>query len=119
MGKHGFVHVEISANDLTATAAFYQQVFNWTVQPVPEMNYALFETGEGPGGGFSPVMAENPAGTVMIYIATDNIEDTLAAVEKAGGVTVLPRTEIPSTGWFAQFKDPTGNLLGIFQNLPE
>lgn len=118
MGKHGFVHVEISANDLTAASSFYQQVFNWTVQAMPEMNYALFETGTGPGGGFSPVVPENPAGTVMVYVETDNIEDTLAKVEKAGGKTLQPRTEIPGMGWFAQFKDPTGNILGIFQELP-
>lgn len=118
MAKNGFVHIELSAINRDAAANFYRQVFNWTVTDLPEMDYATFETGDGPGGGFSPILEDNPAGTVTVYIETDNIEETLAKVEKAGGKTVKTRTEIPGMGWFALFKDPTGNMLGVFQELP-
>jgi predicted enzyme related to lactoylglutathione lyase len=51
---------------------------------------------------------------VRISVLTDDIESTLAKVEELGGQTVTPKTEIPDMGWFAVFKDPQGNLIGLF-----
>jgi len=53
-----------------------------------------------------------------LYISTDNIEASLAKIEQAGGVAVAPRTAIPNMGWFALFKDPTGNMIGLFEEPP-
>jgi predicted enzyme related to lactoylglutathione lyase len=84
---------------------------------MPEMNYTTFYPGEQPGGGFSPVSDQMPAGTTFVYIGTDNIEATLAKVEAAGGKTVVPKSEIPETGWFAFFTDPTGNMIGLYTGM--
>lgn len=115
MSKHHFVHIEISANDRQAASKFYNELFGWEVEQMPEMNYATFETGDGPGGGFSPIGENNPEGSVIVYVSTDNIPDTLAQVVKLGGKVLVPQTEIPGMGWFAMFSDPTGNQLGLFK----
>ncbi len=112
--KHPVVHIEISAKDREAAGQFYHRLFGWQVEQMPEMNYASFETGEGPGGGFNPVGPETPAGTVTVYIGTDDIEGDLKCVEELGGTIVTPRMEIPGFGWFALFRDPTGNRLGLY-----
>ncbi len=114
MSKHPFVHIEISAKNLDAASKFYTDLFGWKVDFLPEMNYTTFEPGEGVGGGFNPVTAENPAGTVIVYIGTDDIEATLAKIAQLGGKTLVPKTEIPGMGWFAIFADPTGNKIGLF-----
>jgi len=31
---------------------------------------------------------------------------------------IIPRTELPNTGWMAVFEDPSGNRLGLFERLP-
>ena len=116
MAVHPFVHIEISAKDRVADAKFYSEVFGWKIEQVPEMNYATFATGEGVGGGLNPVTPENPAGTVTVYIGTDSIEESLAQINAHGGKTVLPKTEIPGMGWFAMFKDPSGNTLALYKD---
>jgi len=117
MSKHPIVHVEFSAHDREAAGKFYSDVFGWKVQQVPEMNYATFEAEGGPGGGFNPVSDNYPAGTVAVYIQTDDIDATLAKITAAGGKVLVPKSEIPNTGWFAFFSDPTGNQVALYTDL--
>jgi hypothetical protein len=117
MSKHPIVHIEFSAKDREEAGKFYSDLFDWNVQQMPEMNYAMFETGEGVGGGLNPVQENNPAGTVAVYVGTDDIEATLKRVDVLGGKVIMPKTEIPNTGWFAFFLDPTGNQIGLYTAL--
>ncbi len=114
MSKHPIVHIEFSAKDREEAGKFYSQLFGWKIQQMPEMNYATFEAEGGPGGGFNPVSEEYPAGTVMIYVQTDDIDATLAKAEKLGAKTLVPKSEIPNMGWFAFFADPSGNKVGVY-----
>ena len=118
MSKHPIVHIEFSAHDRVAAAKFYTDVFNWKVAQIPEMNYATFEAEGGPGGGFATVDNQlHKAGDVLVYIGTDDIDATLARIVKSGGKIVLPKTEIPSIGWFAIFNDPTGNRVALYTGI--
>ena len=118
MSNHPFVHIEISANNLDAAGKFYAEAFGWNVQHIPEMNYSTFETGEGVGGGLNPVQEGVSAGSIVVYIGTDDIEASLEKIEKLGGQTIVPKNEIPGMGWFALFKYPTGNVIGLFTEIP-
>ncbi len=53
----------------------------------------------------------------MVYISTDDIDASLAKAESLGGKIVLPKSEIPDTGWFGFFSDPTGNVVGLYTPL--
>jgi predicted enzyme related to lactoylglutathione lyase len=119
MSDRSIVHIELSAKDREKAAEFYSELFGWEVQQIPEMNYATFRAGEGPGGGFNPVSDDNPAGTVTIYINSEDIEADLSKIESLGGKTLVPKTEIPTVGWFAMFEDPTGNKLALLTALEE
>jgi predicted enzyme related to lactoylglutathione lyase len=119
MSKHPIVHIEFSASDREAAARFYQEIFGWEVQHMPEMNYSTFMADENLGGGFNPVTNENPAGTVTVYIQVDDFATTLKEIEARGGQTILPKTEIPGVGWFAFFKDPTGNQVALYKDLEQ
>jgi predicted enzyme related to lactoylglutathione lyase len=114
MSKHPFVHIEISANDLPAAGKFYGELFGWKIEYNPEQNYSTFETGEGEvGGGLNPT-TNSPAGTVTVYVNTDDIEASLKKAESLAARTITPKTEIPGFGWFALFSDPTGNVIGLY-----
>jgi hypothetical protein len=117
MSEHNIVHVEFSADDREAAGKFYRQLFGWEIEQIPEMNYATFETDDNVGGGFNPVTDTNPAGTVLVYVGTDDIDVSLAKAESLGGKIVLPKSEIPDTGWFGFFSDPTGNVVGVYTPL--
>ena len=117
MSEHHIVHVEFSAQDREAAGKFYSDLFGWKIQQYPEMNYATFDTGEKAGGGFNPVSETNPAGSVLVHVSTDDIDATLAKAEALGAKIVLPKTEIPDTGWFGIFSDPTGNMVALYTPL--
>lgn len=117
MSKRNVVHVEIPAANVQAAGSFYHSLFGWKIQHVPEMNYTMWEDGSGSGGGFPEVSADNPAGQVLVYIDSEDIEADLKKVVELGGAIVHPKTEIPGTGWFGIFKDPTGNVLALYTSM--
>jgi len=119
MSKRNIVHVEIPAADVEAAGKFYQDLLGWKIQPMPEMNYTTWESEGGESGGFPQVSEDNPAGQVMVYIHSDNIEADLKKVEKLGGKVIHPKAEIPGTGWFGIFQDPTGNYLALYTSMDE
>lgn len=114
MSKRNVVHVEIPAADVNASAKFYQDLFGWNIVPMPEINYTMWEAADGSGGGFPQTSDETPAGQVLVYIASDDIEVDLKRVVQLGGMVLKEKTEIPGTGWFAVFQDPTGNILALY-----
>ena len=118
MSARNIVHIEIPSADLQQSGDFYGKLFGWKITPMPEMNYGLWEPSEGPGGGFSPIGPDVAPGQVLIHVASDDIE---ADLERAGalGATVLrAKTEIPNIGWWGVFRDPSGNSVALFTELP-
>ena len=118
MSKRNIVHVEIPAANVEAAGKFYADLFGWKISHMPEMNYTMFEAGDGDEyGGFPQVSPENPAGQVLVYIHSDDIEADLKKVEKLGGKVIYQKAEIPGTGWFGVFQDPTGNVLALYTSM--
>ncbi len=118
MSKRNIVHVEIPAVNMEGAGKFYHELFGWKIQPMPEMNYTMWEAGDGDEyGGFPLVSDENPAGQVLVYFASDDIEADLKKVEKLGGKVVHPKAEIPGMGWYGVFQDPTGNVLALYTSM--
>ena len=114
MSKRNIVHVEIPSVNVESAGKFYESLFGWKLQHMPEMNYTMWEDESGSGGGFPEVSEENPAGQVLVYIASDDIEADLKNVQKLGGKVIREKTEIPGMGWFGVFQDPTSNVLAVY-----
>ena len=118
MSKRNVVHVEIPAAHVEAAGKFYQELFGWKISHDAELNYSMWEAGDGDSyGGFPAVSEDTPAGHVLVYIARDDIEADLKKAERLGGKILHPRAEIPQTGWYAFFQDPTGNVLGLYTSM--
>jgi uncharacterized protein len=117
MSKRNVVHVEIPAKNREAAGKFYQDLLGWKIQSMPEMNYTMWEAEDGSGGGFPDVSVDNPAGQVLVYIDSDDIDADLKKVGELGGKVLHQKTEIPGMGWFGIFKDPTGNVLALYKGM--
>jgi predicted enzyme related to lactoylglutathione lyase len=117
MTKRNIVHIEIPSADFAASGKFYEKLFGWKITPVPEMNYALWEPAEGPGGGFNPLGEETKVGDVLIYVNSDDIEADLKKAKSLGATVLREKDEIPDTGWFGLFKDPTGNTIALYTSM--
>ena len=122
------VHFEIPADDLDRAKRFYGAVFGWNLSttpmpgggeytsvvttPVDEQTQIPTEPG-AINGGMMERTATTPAPVITIDV--DAIDTALKNVESEGGSTVQPRTEIPGMGAFAYFKDPEGNVIGLWE----
>ena len=118
MSAHKIIHIELSAKDRKALSKFYADVFGWEMLHIDDMNYTTFKAGDGVAGGFNPVNEQNPAGTVLVYIETDDVTKSLNDVKKAGGTIISPEMDIPNTGKFGIFRDPQGNMIGLYKANP-
>jgi predicted enzyme related to lactoylglutathione lyase len=67
--------------------------------------------GKGIGGGIGK--AEQGEGNVTFYIEVDDPAAYLKKVEKLGGKTLVPVTEVPNVVTFALFADPEGHAVGL------
>ena len=124
------VHFEIPADDLDRAKNFYGSVFGWELQTMPmnegeytsvkttdvdEQTQLPTEPGAINGGMF---VRDERVTSPVITIDVDGIDDSLKQIEAEGGSTVTPRTAIPGMGAFAYFKDPEGNVMGLWETTP-
>jgi uncharacterized protein len=117
MTKRNIVHIEIPAADSAKAGKFYADLFGWKIEHVPEMNYTMWDAGDGSGGGFNPLGEHVKAGDVLIYVNSDDIEADLKKAKSLGGTILTEKSEIPNTGWWGVFKDPTGNMIALYTSL--
>jgi predicted enzyme related to lactoylglutathione lyase len=103
---------EINSANASKLHGFYSEVFGWKVNPIPDMGYALVDTGSenGIAGGIGEAQGPNQ---VVFYVEVGDLNAVLDRIEESGGCTVVPITEIPDMVTFAQFADPEGNVVGI------
>lgn len=120
MAAQPIVHIDIPATDPKAASAFYAAVFGWQIETSPGFEgYPMFRAEGGPGGGFAQVGAGSQGeqialGEVRIYLASQDIEADLRRIQAHGGQVVMPKSEIPQVGWWAIFRDTSGNKIGLF-----
>ncbi|MEV7548133.1 VOC family protein [Amycolatopsis sp. NPDC089917] len=119
------VHFEIPFEDGERAREFYREVFGWKTDIPPGMDYTMVASGPTvdtgmpaePGfinGGMLDKKF-SPASGPVIVIEVDSIDDTLAVIEKQGGSTLVGRTAVGDMGFSAYFKDPEGNVTGIWE----
>lgn len=115
---HPIVHIDLAAHDPAASSKFYADVFGWKISHDSNFDYYMYSVQGGPGGGFIKVGEQGTqAGDIVPYIDVSDIEAKLKEIEAAGGKTLLPKTEIPGIGWFAQFMDPGGTRMALYTDM--
>jgi predicted enzyme related to lactoylglutathione lyase len=113
---HGKIcYLEIPAKTAQASADFYSQIFGWKIRRRGDGEIAFDDTA-GVSGTWVKESDRTPDERTRTYIMVDAIAETLVQIEKAGGRTLTPRTEIGSAmGAFAIFADPVGNEFGLYE----
>jgi uncharacterized protein len=121
------VHFEIHAEDPPAAARFYETVFGWRITkvPIPNVEYWVIATGEGPGidGGIVQRMGAHadegaPVNGYVCAVGIDNLDATFEKAMANGAAVALAKFAVPGVGWVAYIKDPAGNILGLQQADP-
>ncbi|MES2304951.1 MAG: VOC family protein [Gemmatimonadota bacterium] len=120
------IHFEIHVANAERAAAFYRNVFGWTINKWEgPWEYYLIQTGEGPGidgalvgrRGEEPVEGQ-PVNAWVLTMDVPSCDYAVAEITKQGGTIALPKMAIPGIGWLAYGKDTEGNIFGVMQNDP-
>jgi predicted enzyme related to lactoylglutathione lyase len=117
---HGKVcYLQIPAHDEETSARFYQEIFGWSLRRHGDGKLAFDDTiGEVSGmwvEGRQP-WAGQPG--LIVDIMVDDAEQTVAAIVAHGGEIVQAiGGDAPEIT--ALFRDPAGNILGIYQEPPQ
>lgn len=123
------VHFEIPCNDKEKTGEFYSSVFQWKMVPFSDMNYIVCHTCEVDegndnmpkevgvinGGLFNK--GDGPVQAPSITINVDSIDEKLGKVSSSGGEVVKEKSKVGDMGYIAYFKDPDGNVIGLWENV--
>ena len=79
---------------------------------------AFFPYSEGPGISGALAKGEIYKPSVegsLIYLSTNNIDETMAKAIQHGGQELFPKTAVPGIGFSAEFKDSEGNRIALFE----
>ena len=107
-------YVEIPALDIPRSADFYAKVFGWRIRTRGDGSTAFDDaTGEVSGAWVTGRKAWPEPG-LLFYVMVDSVAATIDAVVTNGGVLVQPiGADAPEIT--ARFKDPAGNVIGLYQ----
>lgn len=123
------VHFEMPSEDGKRMSQFYQKAFGWKTKALGKKmgNYVLASTTDEVdatgrpkktgiiNGGFFPKDENMPAQYPSVVIAVDDIQKSMAKVEKAGGKVLGEPMEIPDFGLYVSFLDTEGNRVSIME----
>jgi predicted enzyme related to lactoylglutathione lyase len=108
-------HFEFMTDDPEKTKAYYGKVFSWEFDDKTMPGYTLIRTGLKPGGGVIKRPESCPHPVLNCYFEVESIMATIDKAESAGGKVIVPKTEIPDTGWYAMIADPDGICVGLYE----
>jgi uncharacterized protein len=107
-------YLEIPARDIGESSAFYRDIFGWGLRKHGDGSQAFDDTTGQVSGMWvldRPPMTE--AG-IIISIMVDDVVATSTRILDAGGQIVRP-FDPDAAEKIAWFRDPGGNLMGLYQ----
>ncbi|HKS91904.1 MAG TPA: VOC family protein [Tepidiformaceae bacterium] len=107
-------YLEIPAINVQQSAAFYQRCFGWEMRTRDDGSAAFDDTVHQVSGTFVTGRPPSHEPGLVVHIMVANIEAIIAAIEANGGAIVQP-VGPDSPEVYALFRDPAGNVLGIYQ----
>jgi predicted enzyme related to lactoylglutathione lyase len=109
--------MQIPATDVRQSATFYEQVFGWKVRGGNSAHLSFTDgTGDMIGAWVTgrPIPAD-PG--VLIYVYVHGLDATLEKITASHHEIVkapYPEGDL----WVATFRDPAGNVIGVWQQGP-
>ena len=121
MSKQPSRHIwyELLTTDVDAAEKFYGSVVGWSVvkSDQPGMDYRQWTMdGDGVGGLMAistPTAADAMPPIWLGYLNVPDVDQSVAAIQAAGGAVHMPANTIPGVGRMAMVSDPQGALFYV------
>jgi predicted enzyme related to lactoylglutathione lyase len=112
--------MEIPAEDPQRARRFYGQLFGWEFKDsgMPDMQYLLAETASGEAGstGLGLMRRMAPGQQFVTYFDVPSVAEHVARAKELGAEVLMDKMEVPGHGYFAQLKDPEGNVFALWES---
>jgi predicted enzyme related to lactoylglutathione lyase len=105
------VEWQMVVKDPEGTAAFYGDLFGWTIDSNNALGYRRVTTG-GLSGGIWP-SPPNGHNLVQLFVAVDSVPDYHRRAEAMGAKTIVPPQKLPDGDELAIMLDPSGVAFGL------
>lgn len=111
------VHFEITAEDPERAGRFYAEALGWKVERFGPNPYWLVSTGPADARGIDGAIMprDKPAENAVLTVGVGDLEASMEAVRKAGGMADASIDTIPNIGRFTYATDTEGNRFGILE----
>jgi predicted enzyme related to lactoylglutathione lyase len=126
------VHFEIPVDDLESARTFYSSIFGWKLSdwampdgstfvgvhttPIDEKTRVPLKPGAINGG----ILKKNEHVKMpVVAVNVASIDETVKKIEKNGGKVTMPKMDMMGMGFYAYVQDPSGNTLGLWEDLPK
>jgi predicted enzyme related to lactoylglutathione lyase len=107
-------YIEMPTTDIARSAEFYRSIFGWNVRQRGDGRTAFDDTTGQVSGTW--VLGRPPASEpgLLVYLMVDSVAATADSILRNGGAIVQPiGADAPEIT--ARFRDPGGNVLGLYQ----
>jgi len=107
-------YIEMPATDVARSSDFYQRVFGWNIRTRGDGATSFDDTTGQVSGTW--VLGRPPAVKpgLLFYVMVDSVAATLDTIVTNGGEIVQPiGADAPEIT--ARFRDPGGNVIGLYQ----
>ena len=121
--KSKVVFFEIPASNFEQAKQFYEKVFDWKVELWGDEGAMAYTTPVdndqnptepgGINGGF--YKRKSKGDQPSFGVETASIDRTLKAIQGAGGKVITPKHSIGEWGFMADFADPEGNVIALWE----
>jgi predicted enzyme related to lactoylglutathione lyase len=107
-------YIELPAVDVDRSADFYSEVFGWRIRQRGDGQKAYDDSVGEVSGAWIPGRPPQGDPGLLVYIMVDSVAETIDAVVANGGEIVQPLgADAPEIT--ARFRDPAGNVIGLYQ----
>jgi predicted enzyme related to lactoylglutathione lyase len=116
--SHGKIcHLELPATDVDAAASFYERVFDWQIRRHAGGQVTFDDPTREVSGHWVPGRRPAQPG-MLVYIWVDDITTAIDRVVAEGCQVLQPVGGDPGE-LTARFRDPAGNVIGLYQEPPQ
>ena len=108
---------ELIVDDVDSAIGFYTDVIGWEIEEMemPQNKYYVLKSDGVPVGGImaKPEGCEQLPDSWGTYITVNDVDETLAKAEAAGGKAVYPPMDLPGVGRMCAIADRGGAVVSI------
>jgi uncharacterized protein len=113
-GNGKICYVELPSTNIQESSAFYRDALDWQIRQRSDGSIA-FDDGVGQVSGTWRTDRKPSTGIgLLVHIMVDDIEISMKKIKDHGG-SIVQEVGMDAPEITAWFRDPSGNVLGLYQ----